>query len=376
MKTEGLTTEQLQAAFREEIRHHYDAAYTYRIRNLVSAAMKPMIKHVMLRGLENFRTIPRDVPLIISATHKSHLDYLLLDCLLLKQLDYVPCTIAGKNLFHGYFKTLLPKVKGICLDRQRIKEENLRHRENIIYLRTFYDYLTEEVFKKFEAVVIFPEAGRSYTGEVGKLAHGIFGMAKRAINEDGRMAILPLGITYERVTEDEVFSKLTELKTQYGLGKKYRKADLRAFWKHALFQARGKVLYSFGKPIYITPEDLRHLDELGEEIRVAMERETVLTPVGVVCNAFRDCDKLPLQEFYERIDKGMQDAFSNGYKIMPGVNPCASAGYIWKLAKPHLAMPWRGRKILKRQGGEIQVVNRAVVDYYINSVRHVYETKY
>ncbi len=373
MDTSNLSREQLEARFRDEIRHHYDKKYSYRIRRVILAIAKLGIKHIMLRGIENFKTIPKNVPVIISATHKSHLDYLLIDCVLLKALEYYPCTIAGKNLFHGYFKTMLPKVKGICLDRERIREENLRKKENIIYLKTFYDYLTEEIFKKSETVLIYPEAGRSYNGEVGKLAHGIFGMAKRAINEDGKMAILPMGITYERVTEDEVFHQLQEIKAKEGMSKRYRAKDLNSFKLHALLQARGKVLFSFGEPIYITMEDLRHLDELGDKVRNAMLKETVLTPVSLVCHAFGQDTKLKLTELYARMDKEKDQALKNGYKMIPGVDQNANPGYIWKLAKPHLAMPWRLRNILKRRGDEISVVKPIVVQYYANSVKHMFE---
>ncbi|MBO7434638.1 1-acyl-sn-glycerol-3-phosphate acyltransferase [bacterium] len=373
MDISNLSKEELEARFRDEIRHHYDKKYSYRIRRVILAIAKLGIKHIMLRGIENFKTIPKNVPVIISATHKSHLDYLLIDCVLLKAIEYYPCTIAGKNLFHGYFKTMLPKVKGICLDRERIKEENLRKKENIIYLRTFYDYLTEEIFKKSETVLIYPEAGRSYNGKVGKLAHGIFGMAKRAINEDGKMAILPMGITYERVTEDEVFHQLQEIKAKEGMSKRYRTKDLNSFKLHALLQARGRVLFSFGPPIYVTQEDLRHLDELGEKIRTAMIKETVLTPVSLVCHAFGKDKSLKLTELYERMEREKNIAYKNGYKMIPGVDQNANPGYIWKLAKPHLAMPWRLRNILKRKGDTISVVKPEIVEYYANTVEHMYE---
>ena len=79
MDTSNLSREQLEARFRDEIRHHYDKKYSYRIRRVILAIAKLGIKHIMLRGIENFKTIPKNVPVIISATHKSHLDYLLID---------------------------------------------------------------------------------------------------------------------------------------------------------------------------------------------------------------------------------------------------------------------------------------------------------
>ena len=104
-----------------------------------------------------------------------------------------------------------------------------------------------------------------------------------------------------------------------------------------------------------------------------MIKETVLTPVSLVCHAFGQDTKLKLTELYARMDKEKDQALKNGYKMIPGVDQNANPGYIWKLAKPHLAMPWRLRNILKRRGDEISVVKPIVVQYYANSVKHMFE---
>ena len=113
--------EQLAEQYRAEIAHQYDPETVKKTARFFDFIIKTFfLSEVITNGVSNLKDIDKDTPIILSSVHKSHLDYMTLGVALVqKAFDRLPATIAGKNLFHGYFEKLLPQLKGICLDRER-----------------------------------------------------------------------------------------------------------------------------------------------------------------------------------------------------------------------------------------------------------------
>ncbi|MCX7847246.1 MAG: 1-acyl-sn-glycerol-3-phosphate acyltransferase [bacterium] len=364
----------LVAAFRREIAHRYSPLAVRLGHWIVDLFVKPcFFSDVLVNGLEHYLSVPPGTPTIISSLHKSHLDYILLGLVLRSHgVNRLPATIAGKNLFHGLFRHLLPLLKGVCLDRVRANPANLRSHENLLYLSTFYDYIMKEVIERGDAVVIFPEAGRSYDGRVLPLTLGVFGIAKRALQlPEHRVAIVPVSISYDRVTEDARFNGLRQQKQISR--RAYRAHDKGAFYEHAFWQPRGAAYVDFGPPMFLT--DVRRMDELESELRTRMGSLVRVTSTALVCRALVNRDSSPWDHVLSHIarDRGIIRARSllTGNGVQNG-DPAQVVAH----ALPHLANPRRRRDILRIEGPPharlFRVVRPDVVSYYANTVAHLF----
>ena len=147
MKLSEEKTKELVEQFRGEIAHKFDEDFTHKISGTVDTLLRKFfLKKINVSGFSNLTNIPEGTPVIISSVHKSHLDYMALGNVIYQSGNKtVPATIGGTNLFHGTFETMLPKLKCVALDRERVSPKNLRSRENLLYLSTFYDYLMADV---------------------------------------------------------------------------------------------------------------------------------------------------------------------------------------------------------------------------------------
>jgi glycerol-3-phosphate O-acyltransferase len=374
MKLTDEKTKELKEQFREEIAHEFDINVTRKMTGKISRFLhRFFLKKTILHGLSNLRNIPEGTPVIISAVHKSHIDYLSFGTTLYESGDgLVPATIGGSNLFHGKFEKLLPQLKCVALDRDRVTPKKLRSRENLLYLSTFYDYLMEDVIDKGEMITIFPEGGRSYSGKILRLNLGIFGIAKRAINENNkRVAIVPIGLSYDRITEDCRFDGLRKYKEWNP--RAYRKYDKRGFIHHAIFQPRTIAYIDIGEPMYI--EEFRKLDKLEKELRTRMGKLIRVTPVTLVCRAIAGKKNTPLDEVIKHIREDLKIIKKKNLLIGKGIR-YRTASMIFRRSLEHLANRIRMRDIIrvtKRDGKKVVVVRRKdVITYYVNTVAHLF----
>jgi len=363
----------LAAAFRREIAHRYSPLAVHIGKYLINTiVMRGFVSKLHINGMEHYRTISPGSPVIISSLHKSHLDYILLGLALYVNGVRLPATIAGKNLFHGLFRHVLPLLKGVCLDRVRVSPANLRSHENLLYLSTFYDYIMKEVIGRGDAVVIYPEAGRSYDGRVLPLTLGVFGIAKRALQAPGqRVAIVPVSISYDRVTEDTRFSSLRQQKQISR--RAYRAHDKGAFYEHALWQPRGAVYIDFGPPMYVT--DVRRMDELESELRTRMGALVRVTTTALVCRALRAASTLSWDHLLKHIARDRGVIRARNLLTGNGVDAATPAD-VATHALPHLCNPRRRRDIIRLEGPPesrlLRVVRPDVVAYYANTVSHLF----
>jgi len=334
---------------------------------------KFFLKKINVSGYANLSNIPKGTPVIISSVHKSHLDYMALGHIIYKASNgVVPATIGGTNLFHGTFEKMLPKLKCVALDRERVSPKNLRSRENLLYLSTFYDYLMGDVVDKGEMITIFPEGGRSYSGKILPLNLGIFGIAKRAAKEyNTKVAIVPIGITYDRVTEDCRFDGLRKYKGWNP--KAYRKYDKRGFIHHAVFQPRSIAYIDFGAPMYV--EDFRKMDSLENELRTRMGKLIRVTTVALVCRAVAGKKYIPLDDVLQHIRADLKVVKNKNLLAGKGVR-YRTAGMIFRRSLEHLANRLRMRDIIritKKDGRKTVVVKRKdVITYYVNTIAHLF----
>ncbi len=366
-------TTRLAEEFRREIAHKYDPAFTELTSTVLHLFLhNAFISRMRVEGIEHFTSVAKGTPIIICCIHKSHLDYALLGLALYQRTKYLPSTIAGKNLFHGPFRHILPKLKGICLDRVRANPKNLRSRENVLYLSTFYDYVMEDLIKKGEAITIFPEGGRSYDGRILPLSHGVFAIAKRALQQPGgRVALVPASISYDRVTEDDRFADLGERKAKSR--KAYRRHDLFGFYHHWFVQPKTNAYIDIGEPMVIA--DVKHLDDLEAELRQRMGALVRVTAVSLVCRALAGRAEVPLRAVMAQLKRDLAHVAAAGLRVGTGIRN-RSVAHVFKTSLKHLDNPLRMREIVRveKTGAAMNVVvlNPDVVAYYARTVAHLF----
>lgn len=360
------------ARFRRDIAQRYSPTLTAVLKPIVRGVLRTCFtSRMQVEGLAHLRDIPRGTPIILSSVHKSHLDYMLLGLAVHDGLQYLPDMIAGKNLFHGLFRHVLPHLKAVCLDRVRVNPKNLRSRENLLYLSTFYDYLMDEMLARHEMIVIFPEGGRSYDGHLLPLTLGVFGIAKRALQHGApQVAIVPVAISYERITEDAHFDELLDVKQQSRHA--YRRHDMRAFYQHALWQARGAAYVDVGAPFYV--DDVRAMDALESNLRARMGALVRVSACALVGRAVRGVPQLRLAALTRQIERDLDFLQMQSARLCADVR--GSGADILHAALPHLCNPRRGRDIIaigtSAGGPVVQVRNAAVMNYYANTVEHFF----
>jgi len=364
----------LATGFRNEIAHKFDPALTLKMSYILDAFVhNSFISRIRVAGIEQLTAVPAGTPMILSCVHKSHLDYLLLGLALYQQANkFLPATIAGKNLFHGLFRHLLPRLKGICLDRVRANPKNLRSRENVLYLSTFYDYILEDVMRKGDALTIFPEGGRSYDGRILPLSLGVFAIAKRALAKPGdRVALVPVSVSYDRVTEDDRFSLMGEKKE--ASRRAYRRHDLHGFYHHGFIQPKSNAYIDIGEPMFIS--DVKHLDDLEAELRRRMGALVRVTAVALVCRALEGKTDASVHEVMAHMKRDLAHAAAAKLRMGSGIRN-RSVAHVFRASLTHLDNPFRMRQIIRvrkrTHGMYVTVVRDDVVSYYARTVEHLF----
>jgi 1-acyl-sn-glycerol-3-phosphate acyltransferase len=183
---------------------------------------------------EGRRNIPATGPALLLANHQSFLDPSAVGCATRRHL----CFLARKTLFRGWFGRLIRRLNAVPVDQEGIAKEGLK---NIL-----------EQLKAGQAVLVFPEGERTWTGEVQPLKPGFLLLIKRI-----DAPIVPIGVAgaFQALPRTRKWPKLSPL-----------------FWP-----ARGAdIAVSIGKPIpaerYRDMPREQVLAELHEELKCAAER--------------------------------------------------------------------------------------------------------
>jgi 1-acyl-sn-glycerol-3-phosphate acyltransferase len=121
---------------------------------------------------EGGENIPREGPVLLIGNHQSFLDPVAMGLAAPRHI----CYLARKTLFrHRHFAGLIRSLNAVPVDQQGIAKEGLK---------TILEQL-----KAGQAVLVFPEGERTYTGEVLPLKPGILLLIKRIA-----VPIVPIGI--------------------------------------------------------------------------------------------------------------------------------------------------------------------------------------
>jgi glycerol-3-phosphate O-acyltransferase len=192
---------------------------------------------IRVNHLEPLQEAVRGYEVIYVPCHRSHIDYLLLSYLLLRNGLTPPHIAAGINLNMPVIGGLLRRGGAFFMRRT--------FKGNPLYTSVFNEYL-HTLFSRGFPVEYFVEGGRSRTGRMLQPKTGMLAITLRSYLRSSRLPILfvPVYIGYERVLEGRTY--LGELR---GAAKK--KESIFDIFKvfGALKQRFGQVWVNFGEPL-------------------------------------------------------------------------------------------------------------------------------
>jgi len=221
--------------------------YTYRIH-----------EEVVVSGID-FLKDQGDRVFMLTCTHRSHQDYLLLSSIFEEHEIHGLRFAAGDNLLRiPYLSKRFKEMGAFAVHRGKGSQRS--------YLFKLVEQIKEMIIKG-DMITVFPEGGRSYTGHMLDLKGGVMGapVVLQQEQPDKEVCFVPISITYEIPTEVPNFPKLFAARKLRDEGKtkltrfigeyKYYGADLFAFLKRGLAnrfgKKYGKVYIDFKEPVPI-----------------------------------------------------------------------------------------------------------------------------
>ncbi len=197
---------------------------------------------------------------LITCTHRSHCDYFLLGELLWKEKYFSNIRFAaGDNL------TTLPILgqKFLNWGAFPVSRDRANDRNYILELCN----QSVEMLEQKQNIIVFPEGGRSYKGEMLEIKQTLLGsgVLAQSRNPDKDFYFVPVAISYEQLPELLYFKTVEDGKKLRKDGKGWWDAlkgnalyfggDLYAFGKflfaHRFHKNYGRVYVDIGKPILI-----------------------------------------------------------------------------------------------------------------------------
>jgi 1-acyl-sn-glycerol-3-phosphate acyltransferase len=330
-------------------------AYLEELRTTQRYSMYRALKHpvyLLLRTVERIgehvdvaKAATRSARVVYAANHRSHLDYLVAPLVLDDNGVRPPIIAAGINMFGGPLGLLNRHVTGALPIRRNSRDP--------LYLMTLKAYVAE-LLRKHD-LFLFPEGGRSYSGEMKPPKTGLLHAALQA--EHPRVLIVPTAVSYDLVLEDYVLSRQKVKRAQRPFSR-----ELAEMVRYSVGY-RSRAFVTFGSPISvdgIDPTSRRAVLDLGHAIMQAIGRVYKVLPTAVVACAMRP--SITRRELEQRASAIIETLGSSGANL--GV----SSG---EQAVDAAMEPLEARGILVNESERIRVRDRNALRYYARSLDHL-----
>ncbi len=232
------------------------------------------------KGLAQVREWARRGPLIYIPSHKSHIDYLVLNYVLYTHHMHIPRIAAGKNLTFWPVGHFFRKV-GAFFIRRTFKGARL-------YTEVFERYV-KALLEEGHPLEFFIEGGRSRSGKLILPKMGFISILLKAQKEGycSDLIFVPASISYDRILEEKSYLK------ELGGGTKEHETFRQLLkTRHFLKRKYGKIYIRFDQPISLK-QYLARDTHGGEEIHrrlalhvmQAINRISLVTPLAIVATA-------------------------------------------------------------------------------------------
>ena len=342
-----------EAEGREKVRGYLEELRTTQRYHMYRALQHPL--YPILRKIEkipeqahNALDATRQHRVVYVSNHRSHIDYLVEPITLDDAGVRAPLIAAGINLFGGPLGLIHKHITGAIPIRRNTKDP--------AYLITLKAYVAE-ILKKHD-LFLYPEGGRSYSGELKQAKTGLIHAALTA--DTSNIVVLPVGISYDLVLEDHILAR-------QGVKKKQRPftRELAEMVRYAVGY-RSRVFITFGAPIPVSgvdPESKGDVLALTRIVRARMGELYKVLPTALCAAAMRP--SITRRELESRIDAMI------GTLASRRANLAVRSG---REAVDAAAEPLETRGIIVSERGRFRVRNRSVLRYYARSIEHLLES--
>jgi 1-acyl-sn-glycerol-3-phosphate acyltransferase len=346
-----------------------------------------LFDHVHVCGPSIDRGLLQNSGLMITCSHRSHYDYFILGMLMHDMGVNNMRFAAGDNLTN--LPIIGPKFK--AFGSFPIKRSSAFNRSYIINLSNRVVGMIEDN----DSIIVFPEGGRSYRGDMMDIKAGVLSAAviAQARHPEKDVLILPITISYDRLPELsylEILQKGKKLRGEKALIAKrlighfyYFGADAFAFGKLWLFRKlgfkQGDVYVDYDMPIRVRdlvdiranfspgPKDelfahKKSMQILGNKIHGELLALYRLLPVHVISYAIKQKPAATIAQIKDEVGRIMAE-LSTKKRNLASLKPL-SLDDIVSIGIRQLERC----KAVSAKGGLPRVKKQSIVDYYAASI--------
>jgi glycerol-3-phosphate O-acyltransferase len=317
-----------------EIASRYSPLFIDMIRPLFRWIFQTMYERVEIdeKGMAEIRRLAAERPLVLTPSHKSHVDYMLLSWAFYEHGLIPPQIAAGINLAFWPFGSIARRA-GAFFIRRTFKGDKIYSAT----LRAYVKYLLRERFTQ----EFFPEGGRSRTGKLLFPKTGLLSMEVDAWADGAADDVLfvPIAVDYERLVEGTSYAH--EL-----AGGEKKKESFGALLQtpRALLRRYGRIYLQFGTPVSLKElagrqagagapsltldADERATDErrslvqhLANRVAWGIAEVVTVTPVSVVAAALLSHVRrgISATDVAWRVELLVGEAIREGARLAPGL---------------------------------------------------------
>jgi glycerol-3-phosphate O-acyltransferase len=223
--------------FFDEIAADYNSTYIEAFQLGLSLLLKRIFEGIEVdeASLAKVREWARRGPLIFVPSHKSHVDYLILNYVLLNHHVHIPRIAAGKNLAFWPMGYIFRKTGAFFIRRSFRKS---------LYVEVFNRYI-KALLEEGHPIEFFIEGGRSRNGKLVLPKTGFLSILLQAHAEGAckDLIFVPASIAYDRILEEKSYIKEIE-----GGAKEQESLKQIIGARKFLKKRYGKIYLRFGEP--------------------------------------------------------------------------------------------------------------------------------
>jgi glycerol-3-phosphate O-acyltransferase len=394
-KQKGRSAASVQREARRDLREiasRYSPLFIDMIRPIFRWIFQTMYDRVEIdeKGLAEVRRLAAEKPLVLTPSHKSHVDYMLLSWAFYEHGLIPPQVAAGINLSFWPFGSLARRA-GAFFIRRSFKGDKIYSAT----LRAYVKYLLRERFTQ----EFFPEGGRSRTGKLLFPKTGLFSMEVDAWGDGAVDDVLfvPIAVDYERLVEGA--SYVQEL-----AGGEKKKETFGALLQtpRALLRRYGRIYLQFGTPVSLkelaekqqstgAPSLTLDGDERGADSRRSLIQHlanrvqwgiaevVTVTPVSLVAAALLSHVRrgISAAEVAERVQLLLRIAEGENARIATALSGAAASPLVPGPIHDALAT-FAANKVVEAQEASGQVIyhvpdaKRTYLDFHRNAILNRY----
>jgi glycerol-3-phosphate O-acyltransferase len=268
-------------AFFDEIAADYNSTYIEAFQLGLSLLWKKMFEGIEVdeASLAKVREWARRGPLIFVPSHKSHVDYLVLNYVLLNHYVHIPRIAAGRNLAFWPMGYIFKKT-GAFFIRRSFRQA--------LYVEVFNRYI-KVLLEEGHPIEFFIEGGRSRNGKLVLPKTGFLSILLQAHAEGAckDLIFVPASIAYDRILEEKAYIKEIEG------GTKERESLKQIIGARKFLKRRyGKIYLRFNEPFSlnayleksnVSPRLVEH--KLAFHLVESINQVTPVTPLSLIATA-------------------------------------------------------------------------------------------